>query len=136
MQPASGIADDVVDVQIEDIDFTKGFVVDDEVAALSARIGIAQALRYQTGLEFRPVGVRAVHVGLRDDEVQPLAFLVTAEHLEIVVEETIAEQQVSQVVVERLGGERVNVRDFEDSTFSLEVSHSMLLAAAHRIGFQ
>lgn len=45
MQPACGIADDVVDVQIEDIDFTKGFVVDDEVAALGARMRVAQALR-------------------------------------------------------------------------------------------
>lgn len=68
--------------------------------------------------------------------MQPPAFLVAAEHLEIVVKEAIAEQQVSQVVVERLGSERMNVCDLEDSAFSLEVSDTVLFATAHQIRFK
>lgn len=46
------------------------------------------------------------------------------------------ELQVGQVVVERLGDERVSSSEFEEPTFSLEVSYTMIFTAVHRISFQ
>lgn len=80
---------DVVGVQVEDIDFAEEVVIEDEIAAEGSRGGIAQVLADETGFEFGSLGMDAVDVGLREDDLEPPAFHHAAEQLDLVVEEVV-----------------------------------------------
>lgn len=106
MQPAGGVLDDVVGVQVEDIDFAEEVVIEDEIATEGSGRGIAQVLADESGFEDFPLGMNAVDVGLREDELEPPAFHHAAEQLDLVVEEVVGEQLIAQVVEQRLGGDQ------------------------------
>lgn len=63
--------------------------------------------------------------------MQPCAFLIESQNLQIVVEVMIGKQKVGQVVVERFRGERVNVGILDAPSLLRQKSHAMLSAAPH-----
>jgi hypothetical protein len=79
----------VVRVQVEDVDFAEEVVIEDEIAAKGSWSGIAQVLAGETGFEGFPLGMDAVDVRLREDELEPSAVHHSAEQLDLVVEEVV-----------------------------------------------
>lgn len=102
VEPASGVLDDVVGMEVEDVDFAELVVIEEEIAAKGSRGGIAQFLADEAGFEVFPFRMDAVDVGLGDDDLESPAFHQAAEQLDLVVEEVVGEQQIAQVVKERL----------------------------------
>ena len=136
VQPAGGVLDDVVGMQVEDVDFAELIVIEEEIAALGSRGGIAQVLADEAGFEICPLGMDAIDVGLGDDDLEPFAFHRAAEQLDLVVEEVVGEQQIAQVVEERLRGEFSGISDLEDEVLIRQQGHAMLFSAFQGIVLQ
>ena len=136
VQPAGGVLDDVVGMQIEDVDFAELVVIEEEIAALGSWGGIAQVLADEAGFEVCPVRMDAVDVGLGDDDLEPFAFHHAAEQLDLVVEEVVGEQQIAQVIKERLRGVFSGIGDLEDDFVVWQPGYPVFLAAFHRVRFQ
>ena len=133
VQPAGGVLNDVVGVQVEDIDFAEEVVIEDKIAAEGSWSGIAQVLAGEAGFEGCPLGMDTVDVGLREDDLKPSALHHAAEQLDFVVEEVVGEQLIAQVVEKGLRGEFSGIGDLEDEVPVRQKGHAMLLAALQGI---
>jgi hypothetical protein len=73
---------------------------------------------------------------LGDDDLEPFAFHRATEQLNLVVEEVVGEQQIAQVIKERLRGELSGIGDLEDEVLIRQQGHTMLFAAFQGIVLQ
>jgi hypothetical protein len=112
-------------MEVEDVDFAELIVIEEEIAAKGSRSGIAQVLADEAGFEGFPLGMDAVDVRLREDDLELAAVHHAAEQLDLVVEEVVGEQLIAQVVEQRLHGELSGIGDLEDEVLLRKKGRAM-----------